>query len=103
MTSYNKTLTKQLKAWNDLFSKLTDDRERCKTQRFFHEGLFDVYEQRDWIDEKRRQDGSCSVCDISQFERRKPCIDGEKYHKFVRTGIVEYEEELKMIWKARQQ
>ncbi len=45
----------------------------------------------------------CSVCNKSQFERRKPCIDGEKYHNFVRTGIVEYEEELKMIWKARQQ
>jgi hypothetical protein len=45
----------------------------------------------------------CSVCNKSQFERRKPCIDGEKYHNFVRTGIVEYEEELKMIWKERQQ
>jgi hypothetical protein len=45
----------------------------------------------------------CSVCNKSQFERRKPCIDGEKDHNFVRTGIVGYEEELKMIWKARQQ
>jgi hypothetical protein len=38
--------------------KLTNDREWCKTLRFFHEDLFNVYEQRDWIDEKRRQNGS---------------------------------------------
>jgi hypothetical protein len=45
----------------------------------------------------------CSMCNKSQYEPRKPCIDGEKYHNFVRTGIVECEVELEMIWKARQQ
>jgi len=45
----------------------------------------------------------CSKCNRSQYERRKPCIDGEKYHDFIRTGVIEYEEELEMIWEARKQ
>jgi hypothetical protein len=42
----------------------------------------------------------CNKCNISQFERRKPCINSEKYHNFVRTGVVEYQSELEMIWET---
>ena len=42
----------------------------------------------------------CSKCNKSQFERRKPCLNGEKYHDFVRTGIIEYEDELEQIWQS---
>ena len=35
------------KKHDKLFTILTNDREWCKTQRFFPEDLFDEYEQRD--------------------------------------------------------
>jgi hypothetical protein len=43
----------------------------------------------------------CSKCNRSQFERRKPCIDGERHHDFIRIGVIEYEEELEQIWNER--
>ena len=37
-------LAEARRRWDELFTKLTNDREWCKTQRFFHENLFDVYD-----------------------------------------------------------
>jgi CheY-like chemotaxis protein len=81
------------KRWIELFTKLTNDREWCKTQRFFHEDLFMCMNKEIRLMKNVGRTARCSVCNKSQFERRKPCIDGEKYHNFVRTGIVEYEED----------
>jgi hypothetical protein len=43
----------------------------------------------------------CKFCGVSQRERFKECIDGNKLHRFIRTQIPTYESELKQIWISK--
>ena len=40
--------------------------------------------------------------DCGQTDRSKKCINGSRYHNFVRTQISECRTELKEIWDKRQ-
>jgi hypothetical protein len=40
--------------------------------------------------------------DCGQTDRSKSCINGSRYHNFVRTQISECRTELKQIWDKRQ-